>query len=126
METHHNNKQNNNKIIPACPPASRAVVMSAADALSSACFWDSRNHIIQRKILAIAKATNDYTRSDEQQSQASKGSESAGQRASEQASQRASELASRQAGKQACSFGLFKYDSFVSFRAIGVIWGIES
>ena len=26
--------------------------------------------------------------------------------------------------KGGCSFGLFKYDSFVSFRAIGVIWGI--
>ena len=25
----------------------------------------------------------------------------------------------------ACSFGLFNYDSFVSFRAIGVIWGIR-
>ena len=24
-----------------------------------------------------------------------------------------------------CSFGLFNYDSFVSFRAIGVIWGIR-
>ena len=23
-----------------------------------------------------------------------------------------------------CSFGLFNYDSYVSFRAIGVIWGI--
>ena len=27
--------------------------------------------------------------------------------------------------KGGCSFGLFKYDSFVSFRAIGVIWGIR-
>ena len=24
-----------------------------------------------------------------------------------------------------CSFGIFNYDSFVSFRAIGVIWGIR-
>ena len=23
-----------------------------------------------------------------------------------------------------CSFGLFSYDSYVSFRAIGVVWGI--
>ena len=27
--------------------------------------------------------------------------------------------------KGGCSFGLFNYDSFVSFRAIGVIWGIR-
>ena len=23
-----------------------------------------------------------------------------------------------------CSFGLFNYDSFVSFRAVGLVWGI--